>query len=67
MTKQELFKIRGDLLKKGYTWASLARELDVSPAMVRSVVIGKNTSARIQDAIYNILGYNPLPDKTGAA
>ena len=63
MKTKTILHIRGDLLRKGYTMRSLAREIGVSPTMVRSVLHDKSQSARVEMAISKILGYNPFPKR----
>ncbi|KKL19250.1 hypothetical protein LCGC14_2467400, partial [marine sediment metagenome] len=59
--KQRGLEIRGELLKKGVTLASLAREIGVHPSLPPSVLSGRTTSQPVRDAIIKKLGYDPFP------
>ena len=47
--------VRAELLKRGYSYKRIARELGVSVAAVRYIVEGKHTSKRIASRIEEIL------------
>jgi hypothetical protein len=52
--------IRGDLLKAGHTYASIAAELNVSRQHVRDVALGRAVSQRVRQALIEKLGRDPL-------
>ena len=62
MGTKEIQEIRGDLLKIGHTYASIAKELGVTRQHVRDVVVGKAASARVRAALLAKLGRDPWAD-----
>ncbi len=48
--------IKAELKVAGWTQAELARELDVSPSFVSSVIHGRSRSARVQRTIAGLIG-----------
>jgi AraC-like DNA-binding protein len=63
MNATELRQVRGELLTKGHTMASIAAELGCSRQHVRRVLIGAETSARVRAAIAQALGRDPLAER----
>jgi transcriptional regulator with XRE-family HTH domain len=63
MNATELRQVRGELLAKGHTMASIAAELGLSRQHVRRVLIGAETSARVRQAIAARLGRDPLEQR----
>jgi predicted transcriptional regulator len=59
--------IRGDLLKAGHTYASIAAELGVCRQHVRQVAMGNDRSERVKRALIEILGYDPFSQPDEAA
>lgn len=54
--KYDPTRVRVAMLRKRVTQAQIARQLDIRDAAVWSVIEGKRTTARIQDAIAAAVG-----------
>lgn len=52
--------IRGELIKRGYKYAQIARELEVQPQTIWMIVERRTRSRRIENYINSILE-QPLP------
>lgn len=59
MSTSQVQEIRGALLMRGHTYASVAAQLGCSRTHVHYVVHGRTTSARVRAAIVEILGRDP--------
>ena len=59
-------KIKSMLVERGIYQSDIARDLNVSGALVSKVVSGKDRSRRVQEKIANVLGlpYEKLWEKT---
>ena len=66
MSTSEIQQIRGGLLMRGHTFASIAAELGCSRSHVYYVVHGRTVSARVRAAIVDKLGRDPWTDQTKA-
>jgi len=59
MSTSEIQQIRGGLMMRGHTFASIAAELGVCRTHVHYVVHGRTVSARVRAAIVDKLGRDP--------
>ena len=59
--KQTPDAIRGALMMRGHSYASLGAELGVTKQHVREVALGLATSARVQQALDRVLS-KPVPE-----
>ncbi len=66
MSTSQIQQIRGALLMRGHTFASIAAEIGVSRSHVTYVAHGRTVSARVRKAITDKLGRDPWA-KDGAA
>ena len=66
MTKQRAQEIRGDLLKRGESYSTIACRLGLSRQHVRAVVIGRDPSSRVWAEIVRVLGFDPRQTESAA-
>ena len=66
MSASQIQEIRGALMMRGHSFASIAAELGVSRTHVHYVVHGRTVSARVRAAIVDKLGRDPWEEQSQA-
>jgi hypothetical protein len=67
MTPQQILNVRAELMRRGFTQTSAAKEIGVSARTLRLVLLGVGKSKRVEHGLSKILGgWNPVAQPEGS-